>query len=197
MDIYYRSLRRRQTDYLTVSRLSVAVGHRLVLVLTRLRGAEQVRAGALAAALSALRRLPQDRGVRPAPSAHRPSPPSARPAARGAGRAGRRGADPQRAADFLDFFQRDVGISPVWLCPLRLRGVEDVALVPARAGVPLRQFRLLVECCLKTRNGRSGTTTASSRMRCHRLAGTSRSTPPSIMDGRSSGGSTTAMPTHR
>ena len=26
-----------------------------------------------------------------------------------------------RVADFLDFFQREVGISPVWLCPLQLR----------------------------------------------------------------------------
>jgi FAD/FMN-containing dehydrogenase len=30
-----------------------------------------------------------------------------------------------RVADFLDFFHRDVGISPVWLCPLQLRRPAD------------------------------------------------------------------------
>ncbi len=35
-----------------------------------------------------------------------------------------------RAADFLDFFHRDVGISPVWLCPLRLRGAKTWPLYP-------------------------------------------------------------------
>jgi FAD/FMN-containing dehydrogenase len=30
-----------------------------------------------------------------------------------------------RVADFLDFFHREVGISPVWLCPLQLRRPSD------------------------------------------------------------------------
>ncbi|MQA25523.1 MAG: FAD-binding protein [Micromonosporaceae bacterium] len=36
-----------------------------------------------------------------------------------------------RVAEFLDFFHREVGISPVWLCPLRLR--EPAAGQPARS----------------------------------------------------------------
>ncbi|MDN5749973.1 MAG: FAD-binding oxidoreductase [Pseudonocardia sp.] len=31
----------------------------------------------------------------------------------------------QRLPEFLDAFHRDIGIEPVWLCPLRLRGHED------------------------------------------------------------------------
>ncbi len=34
------------------------------------------------------------------------------------------------AAEFLDFFHREVGIAPVWLCPLRLRGSKTWPLYP-------------------------------------------------------------------
>ncbi|WP_203909310.1 FAD-binding oxidoreductase [Rhizocola hellebori] len=34
------------------------------------------------------------------------------------------------AAEFLDFFHREVGITPVWLCPLRLRGSKTWPLYP-------------------------------------------------------------------
>jgi FAD/FMN-containing dehydrogenase len=40
----------------------------------------------------------------------------------------------ERGADFLTFFGRDVGMSPVWLCPLRLRGDRDWPLYPLRPG---------------------------------------------------------------
>jgi FAD/FMN-containing dehydrogenase len=30
----------------------------------------------------------------------------------------------ERAAEFLEFFQREIGISPVWLCPLRQRSAD-------------------------------------------------------------------------
>lgn len=30
----------------------------------------------------------------------------------------------ERLAEFLDFFHREVGISPVWVCPLRTRDPE-------------------------------------------------------------------------
>ena len=33
---------------------------------------------------------------------------------------------------FLDIFHRDIGITPVWLCPLRLRSREDWTLYPMR-----------------------------------------------------------------
>jgi FAD/FMN-containing dehydrogenase len=35
-----------------------------------------------------------------------------------------------RLAEFLDFFHRDIGISPVWLCPVRLRDRETWPLYP-------------------------------------------------------------------
>ncbi|WP_300008047.1 FAD-binding oxidoreductase [Pseudonocardia sp.] len=38
-----------------------------------------------------------------------------------------------RLPEFLDAFQRDVGIEPVWLCPLRLRGRSTWPLYPMAA----------------------------------------------------------------
>jgi FAD/FMN-containing dehydrogenase len=40
----------------------------------------------------------------------------------------------ERTAEFLDFFHRDIGITPVWLCPLRLRSREPWPLYPLRPG---------------------------------------------------------------
>ena len=40
----------------------------------------------------------------------------------------------ERGADFLRFFAAEVGMSPVWLCPLRLRGEETWPLYPMRPG---------------------------------------------------------------
>jgi FAD/FMN-containing dehydrogenase len=39
-----------------------------------------------------------------------------------------------RLPEFLDAFHRDVGIEPVWLCPLRLRGATTWPLYPMEAG---------------------------------------------------------------
>jgi len=39
-----------------------------------------------------------------------------------------------RAADFLRFFSVEVGMSPVWLCPLRLRSQQPWPLYPLRPG---------------------------------------------------------------
>jgi FAD/FMN-containing dehydrogenase len=39
-----------------------------------------------------------------------------------------------RGADFLRFFAGQVGMSPVWLCPLRLRGERTWPLYPMRPG---------------------------------------------------------------
>lgn len=41
----------------------------------------------------------------------------------------------ERVVDFLSFFQREVGISPVWLCPLRLRRDRPWPLYPLQPGV--------------------------------------------------------------
>ncbi len=40
----------------------------------------------------------------------------------------------ERAAEFLDYFLSDVGMSPVWMCPLRLRGERTWPLYPMRPG---------------------------------------------------------------
>ncbi len=40
----------------------------------------------------------------------------------------------ERLAEFLDVFHREVGITPVWLCPIRLRGKRTWPLYPMAAG---------------------------------------------------------------
>jgi FAD/FMN-containing dehydrogenase len=40
----------------------------------------------------------------------------------------------ERGADFLRFFQDDVGMTPVWMCPLRLRGERSWPLYPLQPG---------------------------------------------------------------
>jgi FAD/FMN-containing dehydrogenase len=40
----------------------------------------------------------------------------------------------ERLAEFLEFFHREVGISPIWLCPLRLRGEREWPLYPMQRG---------------------------------------------------------------
>ena len=39
-----------------------------------------------------------------------------------------------RVAEFLDLFHRDIGITPIWLCPLRLRAGQSWPLYPLRPG---------------------------------------------------------------
>ena len=50
----------------------------------------------------------------------------------------------ERLAEFLEAFHRDIGIAPVWLCPLRLRDDRHVAALPAAARRAVRQRRVLV-----------------------------------------------------
>ncbi|MQA63480.1 MAG: FAD-binding protein [Actinophytocola sp.] len=38
----------------------------------------------------------------------------------------------ERLAEFLDFFHTEVGITPIWLCPLRLRGERTWPLYPLK-----------------------------------------------------------------
>jgi FAD/FMN-containing dehydrogenase len=40
----------------------------------------------------------------------------------------------ERSAEFLEFFLTKVGMSPVWMCPLRLRGERTWPLYPMRPG---------------------------------------------------------------
>ena len=48
-----------------------------------------------------------------------------------------------RGADFLRFFEENVRMSPVWMCPLRLRGERVLAPLPAAARRGVRELRLL------------------------------------------------------
>ena len=75
------------------SRLPVALGHRLVLVLAGIRRAEPEDQAVLAAALPAQQLLLEADRLRPALQHRRPDREAQRPAAPGARRAGRRGAD--------------------------------------------------------------------------------------------------------
>jgi FAD/FMN-containing dehydrogenase len=75
-----------------------------------------------------------------------------------------------RLAEFLDFFHAEIGISPVWLCPLRLRGertwplyplapdelyvnVGFWATVPLRPGDPDGTYNRLIEAKVTELNG--------------------------------------------
>ena len=127
-------------------RLPLALGHRLVLVLAR-----DVRAEARGCA-------------RWCPSACCAPTCTGRSSASSVGTAGRRALDQRRAArpsrspssrtsrsrstalpEFLDFFHREVGIAPVWICPMRQRDASrDVGPLRARPRDHLRQRRLLV-----------------------------------------------------
>jgi hypothetical protein len=40
----------------------------------------------------------------------------------------------ERCADFVDFFFREIGMSPVWMCPLRLRSTKPWPLYPLEPG---------------------------------------------------------------
>ena len=59
------------------------------------------------------------------PSTKKPSPSGERPSD-GNPEQPDKGQEHLSAAGFLDFFHRDVGISPAWLCPLRQRDPEAV-----------------------------------------------------------------------
>jgi len=46
----------------------------------------------------------------------------------------------ERSAEFYDFFARSVGMTPVWLCPLRLRSDQQWPLYPLRPGLTYVNF---------------------------------------------------------
>ena len=118
--IYHRSVRERREDWLTVhTRLSVALGHGLVLVFAGVRGAATRRPPAVAAPVAALdvywklMELDRRRSVSP-------------DGAIGAGIASREDVVRdievrRRAAEFLGFLDVRDGNRAVWLCPLRQR----------------------------------------------------------------------------
>ncbi|WP_216205092.1 FAD-binding oxidoreductase [Amycolatopsis aidingensis] len=121
LDIYYRSIPRRAVDHLTVRdylwrwdtdwfwcSAALGVQHRPV---RRLLGRRLLRSDVYWKVAAFERRHGITRALR--------------------GLLGRPRREPviqdievpvRRAAEFLDFFQREIGISPVWVCPIRQRG---------------------------------------------------------------------------
>ena len=126
--IYYQSIRHsagrsREARPAHHSRLSVAVGHRLVLVLACIRCAEPEDQTVLAPALSTQQFLLEADRLRPALQ-HRRSdreaqffrrPPPLERVVQDIE------VPIERCAEFLDWFLTNVPIEPIWLCPLRLR----------------------------------------------------------------------------
>ena len=101
------------------------------------------------------------------------------------------------AAEFLDFFHREIGITPVWLCPLRLRVDRAVAAVPARARRAVRQRRVLVRVAAAPGQAADSHNRSIEELVDAISAGTSPSTPPCTTPRTSSGSTTTAPPTAR
>lgn len=118
MDVYYRSIQQRRVGHLTVKDY-LWRGHRLVLVLARVRRAGRTHPPDHPQTVAPLRELLEAGRARTPVRARAPVRPAARTGVRARG-PGHRGAV-ERAIDFFDFFVREVGISPFWLCPLHQR----------------------------------------------------------------------------
>ena len=137
-DIYYRSIqhdvrqRRRQRRPADDPRLPVALGHRLVLVLTRVRRAEPAAAALVAAALPAQQLLLEAGGRRPALRHRRPDREAQAAVRRVSGWCRTSRCRSNGPREFLEWFLDTVPIEPIWLCPLRLRDHEGWPLYPIR-----------------------------------------------------------------
>ncbi len=180
------------------ARLHLALGHRLVLVLARAGRAAPGRCagcgrGATAAPTSTAASSRWTGGTGLSGRVRR----LARQAAGGAGHPGRR--DPGRAARRVPRrVPPDVGITPVWLCPLRLRSERTWPLYPMRPGElyvnvgfwsAVRRAALVRHPTAHNRRDRaSWSPTWAATSRCTRRSTTARA---------SSGSTTTGPPTGR
>ncbi len=164
--IYYRSIQQRVGRLPDRPRLPVALGHGLVLVLAGVRRAEPADPPGLAAEVAAQQRLLEDGRVRgPAPRDGAGSTPGA-VCRRASGSSRTSRSRSTGLADFLRWFDREVPIEPVWLCPIQLRdnGAHrrrgaGLAALPAGAGTALRQRRLLVHRGRSSPDGPTATST--------------------------------------
>ena len=121
--VYYRSLQQRETDLLTMLRLPVALGHRLVLVLAAPSApSTRVVRRLWPRRWRRSRRLPPAGRPRPPLRHRRPARPARRPARSASGWSRTSRSRSTGSPEFLDWFDDEVGMRPVWLCPLRLRG---------------------------------------------------------------------------
>lgn len=109
----------------------------------------------------------------------------------------------QHTADFVEWFLREIPIEPIWLCPLRLRALDD-ALLPRTARVRGRCIRSSHSAptsmsdsgrrCRPSEVNRKGRPTAPSRRSCPRSTDTNRSTRTPTTTRQSSPSSTAATP---
>ena len=86
----------------------------------------------------------------------------------------------ERIAEFLRLVRREVGIEPVWLCPLRLRDRRRAArwpLYPLEPGATYVNVGFWGTVADRARTPRTATSTAPSRRRSPSSAATSRCTP--------------------
>ena len=132
--------RDRPADHL---RLPLALGHRLVLVLGRVRRPEPApahgsgRAGTAAPTSTTGWSAGTTASTSPTGST---SGPAARSAS-GSSRTSR--SRSSRLPEFLDWFDAEIGMRPVWLCPLRLRAAASGRPYPLTLEHDVRQRRLL------------------------------------------------------
>ena len=77
----------------------------------------------------------------------------------------------QRGAEFLRFFAEQVGMSPVWLCPLRLRSDRTWPLYPLQPGQVYVNFGFWGTVPLPPGPHRRVSTTGWSRTRSAELGG--------------------------
>ena len=142
--IYYRSIQERETDLLTTYDYLWRWDTDWFWCSRAVRRPAPAGAPGVAAPVAALRRLP--------PAGRAGPPLRASSTASTGAPAGRCGSGSSRTSrsrstgcrSSSDWFDREVGMRPVWLCPLRLRR-DGAALadLPAGAGRDVRQRRLL------------------------------------------------------
>ena len=172
-------------DCLTIARLPVALGHRLVLVLGRVRRAEPARPPAVAAPLPAQRRLPPAGRAREPLRRRRPHRPLARAARR------------ERVVQDVEIPVEQHGRVPALVRRQRRRCRRSgcarcgcataraaVAAVPAAAGRELRQRRLLGHRADRAGRARRRRQPGDRGRGAPSSTGTSRSTPTRTTTGQ-------------
>ena len=191
MGIYYRSLQQRETDHLTVARLPVALGHRLVLVLAAfgvqnprvrrlvpkrlLRSDSYWKLVAFERRYGPMRRIDRLRGL---PEQEHVVQDIEVPV--------------DRAAEFFRFMIEEVPILPFWVCPVRLRDPAGWDLYPLEPDTPYVNFGFWSTRPAGARPGRRRPQPPHRGGGRGRWAATSRCTRPPSTSPRSSGSCTTA-----
>ena len=187
--VYYRSLQQREHRPADDVRLPVALGHRLVLVLRRVRRPAPRRPPAVAAPLAALRRLPQAGRPGPPLRHRRPARPPGRAARARAGDPGRRGAGrpARRVPGLVRRGDRDAA-------GLAVPGAGHARTGRSTRSTPTSPTSTSASGAPSTSGPRPPTprATARSRPRSSRSPATSRCTPRRSTTARPSTSSTTA-----